>query len=46
LTKLFTFFKGLFGSIEGRGGDERGSILIKCVFGSKEKNGEEGRYFN
>jgi hypothetical protein len=46
LTKLFTFFKGLFGSIEGRGGEERGSILIKYVFGSKEKNERERRYFN
>jgi hypothetical protein len=35
-----------FNGGEGKGGEMRGGILIKYVFGSKERRGEVGRYFN
>jgi hypothetical protein len=34
------------GSVWFNGGEGRGGILIKYVFGSKERRGGEVRYFN
>jgi hypothetical protein len=35
-----------FNGGEGKGGERRGGILIKYVFGSKEGRGGKMRYFN